>query len=280
MANPVFNDRFFDTQRAGTAYVDVTATEHGLRGSSTTGYGAPTTTATRSMTYGGVTSAAGVMLLFVLIAGWFGWNQVTERVVETIEGPVLTADLPTGWVFGSLAVGFVLALVCAFRPMTARFLAIPYSIAQGVFLGAISHTYDIRTEGVVMRAVLATIAVAAVMFGLYGFRVLRVTPRMTKAIISATLGVMFVYLIAFVSSFFTSAGTDFLHSTSGLSILLSVVVAGLAAFNLLLDFDFIERGVNARLPKHMEWFAAFGLMVTIIWLYLELLRLFSKLQRD
>lgn len=276
MSNPLLNDRYF---RGGTGpVIDATGTPtgYGQRPPDAAAYG---TTRTGTMTMGGVASAAGVMLLFVLAGGVFGWNQV-EATSTTIGGQTIdNTTFPTGWLFGSLIVALILALVCSFKPLMARFLAIPYAIAEGVFLGVISHTYDIRTQGVALQAVVATAAVFMVMLALYGFRVLRVTPRLTKGIIAATVGVGVLYLVAIISSFFTDSALNFLDSTSALSIGISFVVVGVAAFNLLLDFDFVERGVAQGLPKQMEWFAAFGLIVTIVWLYLELLRLLSKLQR-
>jgi uncharacterized YccA/Bax inhibitor family protein len=280
MSNPLLNERYFQGAGAGGAVIDATASDTGagMRPPDAAAYGSGTRPGT--MTMGGVASAAGVMLLFVLAGGWFGWSKVVATSTVDIAGRTVdTTQFPTGWMFGSVIIGLVLAVICSFKPPLARILAIPYALAEGVFLGVISHTYDIRTQGVALQAVIATGAVFLVMLALYGFRVLRVTPRMTKAIIAATFGVMAIYIVGWIASLFTDSGLRFMDSTSGLSILVSVVVVGIASFNLLLDFDFIERGVKAGLPKEMEWFGAFGLVVTLVWLYLELLRLLSKLQR-
>lgn len=243
----------------------------------------PTATRTGTMTMGGVASATALMLAFLVLGAIFGWSRVTTELLgyDVATGnPVYQDSLPMGWLIGSMAVGFVLAMICSFKPPVARWLSIPYAIAEGVFLGIVSHAYNSQTDGIVVQAVIATCGVFLVMLALYGFRVLRVTPRLAKGIIAATFGVLAVYLVSFISSFFTDSGESFMNSASPLGIGVSVIVVGIAAFNLLLDFDFIERGVQQGLPKHMEWFGAFGLVVTLVWLYLELLRLLSKLQRD
>jgi len=277
-SNPILNDKYFRGAAAGGAVIDAGSTETGW------GQAPPPPSAyqqpgVRTMTMGGVASATGLMLLFVLAGGWFGWGKVsTETGIDSAGRTVTTNNLPIGWLIGTMLVGFVLAMICAFKPPMARILGIPYALAQGVFLGIISHAYDSQTQGVALQAVIATGAVFVMMLALYGFRILRVTPRLTKGIIAATFGVLALYLVSFVVSLFTD-GESFMQSTSLLSIGVSLVVVGIAAFNLLLDFDFIEKGVKAGLPKEMEWFGAFGLVVTLVWLYLELLRLLSKIQR-
>lgn len=280
MSNPVLNDKYF-TGSTGVAPGPTGAPIPGAYqpyGADPGVYGSPVQTAT--MTMGGVASAAGVMLVFVLAGGWFGWTRITTSSrTDTFGNTIDTTQFPTAWVIGSVLVGFVLCLAVMFRPRLARILAVPYSIAEGIFLGVISHAYDLRTEGVALQAVIATAAVFVIMLAMYGLRILRVTPRLTKGIVAATLGVGAVYLVGFISSFFSDGFMRFMDSTGPLSIGISLLVVGIAAFNLLLDFDLIERGIARRAPKEMEWFAAFGLVVTLVWLYLELLRLLSKLQR-
>jgi len=277
MSNPFLNPRYYD-ERPRTASGPLGTTPGASGAPQYTTYDPTARGAT--MTMGGVSSAAGVMLVFLLAGAWFGWTRIVPATgVDSLGRTTDVTTFPTGWFFGSLALAFVLSIVCSFRPLLARVLAIPFAVAEGVFVGVVSHTYDLRTQGVALQAVLATVAVFGVMLLLYGFRVLRVTPRMTKAIIAATFGIAAVYLVGWISSIFTDALPRFMDSTSTVSIGISALVVGVAAFNLLLDFDFIERGVEEGYPKNMEWFAAFGLIVTIVWLYLELLRLLSKLQR-
>jgi uncharacterized YccA/Bax inhibitor family protein len=162
--------------------------------------------------------------------------------------------------------------------MWARFLAPVYAVAEGFFLGVISKAYESYQDGIVLQAVGATLAVFAVMLVLYRTKIIKVTDRFRTVVITATMGLMVFYLFSFVLNLFGS-GVSFLQSASGLGIAFSVFAAGLAALNLALDFDFIERGAKQGLPKGMEWFAALALVVTLVWLYLELLRLLSKLQR-
>lgn len=220
------------------------------------------------MTLAGTSTAAGVLFAVLLASAAVGWSLV--KVTEAgIKFP--------GWLIVNIIVGFVMAIVLSRKPQLARILAPIYSVVQGVFLGAISHLYDARYSGIVVQAVGATVAVTGVMFFLWKTQVIKVTDRFRRTIVGATMGLMVFYGISMLLSLF-GVTVPFLNSSSGLGILFSVVAAGLAAFNLALDFDSIERGVAARMPKHMEWYAAFGLMVTVVWLYLELLRLLAKLQ--
>ncbi len=246
-------------------------------------YGGPTTvTGGRVMTLGGVSAATMFMFVFILIAGAFGWNQVSEGTpVRQLDGTFttpVTLDRPA-LLFGSLIVGFILAMVTVFKPTIARFTAIPYSLAQGVCLGMISHLYNVESNGIVIQAVLATFGVFVTMLVLYGLRILRATPKFVKGVVAATFGIMIMYLLSWVMSLFMSSFTPFWASSSALGIAISVVIVIVAALNLILDFDFIERGTKNNLPAHMDWYAAFGLVITLIWLYLEMLRLLSKLRQ-
>lgn len=297
MANPLLNERTFGGPTAPT-----TPSGRGPVGFGSPGWGAPApgqapppvppgfdhaqrspwegpAAATRTMTYGGVTSATGALLLLLLVGGIVGWGRVTETVSTDAYGRrFLAVDAPMGLLVGSVLVALVLVLVSSFRPPLARFLAPLYALAEGVAVGMISRVYDARFQGVVVQAVLATVGVTAVMLVLYGLGVLRATPRFVKGVVAATLGVMAMYLVGFVASLF-GADLRFWSEPSPLGIAVSVVVVIIAALNLILDFDMIERGVRGTFPKHMEWFAALGLVVTLVWLYLELLRLFAKLQQ-
>jgi uncharacterized YccA/Bax inhibitor family protein len=231
------------------------------------------------MTIGGTCSATALMLVVLVVGALFGWGQVTETTFQTTRGLSKTAELTRpGWLIVGLVVGLGLAFLTAFRPHLAKFTALPYALAEGFVLGAISHLYDVQTNGIVIQAIIATVGVFAVMLLLYGLRVLRATPRFTKGVIAATVGVAAIYLVGFIAQLF-GADLDIFGSTSLLSIGFSLAVVAIASMNLILDFDFIERGTAEGLPKDMEWYGAFGLVVTVVWLYLELLRLLSKLDR-
>ncbi len=237
----------------------------------------------RTMSYGGVTSAAGLMLVVLAIAGWFGWQTVTETLTNQRDanGELITnatIDSP-GWFIAALIVGFGLAIFTAFKPNLAPFTSLPYAAAQGVVLGVVSHLYNARFEGIVLQAILATMGVFLVMLTLYGLRILRATPRFVKGVIGATMGIAVVYLVGFVASLF-GADLTFWNEPSALGIGISIVIVIVASLNLIIDFDVIERGVNERWPARMDWYGAFALIVTLIWLYLEMLRLLSLLRQN
>jgi uncharacterized YccA/Bax inhibitor family protein len=268
MANPVLNDRAF--QQAG-------------RTDAAPGWGAPAASTTYIppindgpisrhrtgvMTIGGATTAAGVLFAILLVTATIGWNQV-KVTGNQIKFP--------SWSLLAVLAGFALVLVTSFKPKIAPYTAPIYAAAEGVFVGAISAAYNASYHGIVLQAVGATAAVFAVMLVLYKTRIIKVTERFRRIVIGATMGVMVFYGISLLFSLFGHTPSFFSHG-GPLGILVSVLVSGLAAFNLALDFDIIERGAASGAPKYMEWFAALGLMVTLVWLYLELLRLLSKLQ--
>ncbi|MCZ7629750.1 MAG: Bax inhibitor-1/YccA family protein [Microthrixaceae bacterium] len=242
----------------------------------------PVITDGRTMTIGGTAWATLLLLVVAAATGVYGWSTVTETpVLNPLPGdPTITASLDKpGMLIVALLGAFVLAMVTAFVPKAARFTGLGYAALEGFVLGAISHLYDAQFNGIVVQAILGTAGVFIAMLALYGLRILRVTPRMTKAIIGATFGILVMYGVAFIASLF---GVDmgFVYGTSGggFGIVLSLVIVGVASFNLLLDFDFIENGSKSGLPAYMEWYGAFGLMVTLVWIYIEMLRLFARLR--
>jgi len=220
------------------------------------------------MTARGAMSATLMLAVVMLAAAVVGWGQVATAPDGAVALP--------GWLFAAAIGGMVAALVATFKPAWARVLAPVYAVLQGLVVGAISKVYNVAYDGIVLQAVGATMGVFLVMLALYRTRVLRVTSTFRRVIVGATLGIMVFYLVALVASLF---GAEIVPSGSGaFSIGFSLVVAAIAAFNLALDFDFIEQAERAGAPKHMEWFAALGLLVTIVWLYLEILRLLAKLR--
>lgn len=221
------------------------------------------------MTASGTASAALLLTLLLVASAIFGWSSVSESVNGAVTFP--------GWTMGGALVGFVLALVLTFKPKLARVLAPIYAVAQGVFVGAISKVFNTAYDGIVLQAVGITLGVFVVMLVLYRTGVIRVTDKMRRTVIGATLGVAVFYGVSLILSLF-GANISFFNSSSLIGIGFSLLVAGLAAMNLALDFDFIERGEQSGLPKYMEWYAAFGLLVTMVWLYLEILRLLAKLR--
>jgi uncharacterized YccA/Bax inhibitor family protein len=184
------------------------------------------------------------------------------------------------WMIGSALLGFITAMVVIFKKEWAAYLTPVYALFEGVFLGAISATYNNvfakTAPGIITQAVLLTFGVVISMYFLYRFRVIKVTEKFRSIILMATAGIAIFYLLAIVLRMF-HVDIAFIHEGSTIGIGFSLFVVAIAALNLLLDFDMIEKGVAAGAPKYMEWYGAFGLLVTIVWLYLEILRLLSKL---
>ena len=233
------------------------------------------------MSIGGVASATLVMFAVLLVGAWYGWTLVTETPIlnPLPDGPTATATIDSPLiVFGALIAAFVLVLVSTFKPPLARFTGVLYAGLEGIVLGAISHLFNTQFEGIVAQAIICTFGVFLAMLVLYGLRILRATPRFVKGVIAATFGVMVLYIGSMIwSIFFTTP--SFMVSSSPLSIGISVVIVIIAAMNLILDFDFIEQGSKRGLPAYMDWYAALGLMVTLVWLYLEMLRLLAKIRQ-
>lgn len=240
------------------------------------------TTTGKAMTMGGVASASLVLFAFLFLAAAFGWSTVTVTPTGRVDQngtAIYNATMDHPWVlFVAMFAGLGIAFLTAFKPPLARFTGILYAVCQGYVIGAISAFYGSQFPGIVAQAILATLGVFLVMLILYGLRVLRATPRFVKGVIAATFGIMVVYGVMLIANLF-GVGEGFWTSGSPLGIVISLVVVGVAAMNLILDFDFIERGQQAGLPRYMDWYAAFGLLVTLIWLYLELLRLLARLRR-
>ena len=224
------------------------------------------------MTINGTINKTGIMLLIVIFAATFTWRKFFEA--NAIPGAIPEGVM--GWMLGGAIGGFILALVTIFRPRSAAMTAPIYAVCEGLFLGAISAMFEGRFPGLVMRAVSLTFGVFVIMLLLYRSGTIRATEKFRTVIIAATGGIALVYLVSFIAGMF-GANLGFMQGNSLVSIGFSLVVVVVAALNLILDFDMITRGADARAPQYMEWYGAFGLMVTLIWLYLEMLRLLSKL---
>lgn len=269
MPNPVFNEKKFE--EASTGWGAPKAGDHVQTQPVTDG---PVTNWQKSMTVNGTISASVVLLVLLLISAWFGWNAATGPT--TNEG-VDTYSFPPVALLG-IVIGFVAVIVATRKPNLAKVFGPVYALCFGFAVGAISKGYETLYDGIVLQALLATASVFAVMLVLYRTRIIKVTNKFRRNVIFATMGVMVLYVGSFIFSLF-GGSLPFLNGDNMvLSILFSVFVCGLAAMNLALDFDFIERGANSGLPKAYEWVAALGLVVTLVWLYLEILRLLSYLR--
>ena len=224
------------------------------------------------MTVGGTATATGVLMVLLLATATIGWVMAPSSSAN--------ASGALGLAIGGVVVGLICAIVLRFKPTLAPVLAPIYALAEGFALGVISRAYDAQYKGIVIQAVGATLGVFAVMLFLYKSRILKVTERFKRIVMTATMGLMLFYAVSFVIGLFTGfSSISFFNSASPMGILFSVVAAGLAAMMLAVDFDLIEKGAKEGWPKGMEWYAAFGLVATLVWLYLEILRLLSKLER-
>jgi uncharacterized YccA/Bax inhibitor family protein len=226
-------------------------------------------TARRTMTVG--SSAVKSFLLLLLVVGFavFGWNFAL-RVVATTSGMLFL-------------VGYIILIALTFaavsNPRLAPVLGVVYAALMGTWMGAISRVYEEFYDGIVGQAVFASLSVFAVCLVLYGFRIVKVTRKFAAVVIGATLGIGLLYLVTWLLSLF-GADLVFLSQPTPLGIGLSIAICLVAALNLILDFGVIEGGAQAGAPKEMEWLAAFGLVSTLVWLYLEILRLLAILARN
>ncbi len=209
-----------------------------------------------------------VILLFLLTLGgaFFTWNKFLTAGPAAVQG----------WIAIGGIGGFVIAMITVFNKKRAGILAPIYAVFEGLFLGAISAFFAAAYEGIVMRAVMLTLAVLFSMLFMYKSGVIKVTQKFRAGVVAATVGIAVAYFFSFILRLF-GMNMSFMYGGGTMGIIISLVIVGVAALNLVLDFDFIDRGSQAGLPKYFEWYGAFGLMVTLIWLYLEILRLLAML---
>ena len=223
---------------------------------------------TRVMTLQGTVNKTAVMLFFLLISASWTWNRFygTGHPEEAKY-----------WMWGGLLGGMLVGLVTVYHRQWARITAPIYSLLQGLFLGGISGIFEAMYPGIVVQAVFLTFSVLFSLLLAYKSRLIKVTENFKLGVAAATGGIVLVYLGTIVLGFF-GVRVPFIHESGLIGIGFSLFVVVIASLNLVLDFDFIETGVAGGAPKYMEWYAAFGLMVTMIWLYIEILRLLAKLR--
>lgn len=222
-----------------------------------------------AMSINGTVNKTAILLVLCLITAMFAWSQVST------PGGAANAGV---YVWGGAIGGLVLAFATIFKKTWAPVTAPLYALVEGFFLGAISAMYEAQFGGIVFQAVLLTFGTLAGLLMAYRSGLIKVTEKFRLGIVAATGGIALLYLANIGMQMFGMQGMGFIHEGSTIGILFSVGVVIVAALNLVLDFDFIEKGAAAGAPKYMEWYAAFGLLVTLVWLYLEILRLLSKLQ--
>lgn len=220
----------------------------------------------RAMTVQGAINKIAFLLLLAVVAASFTWRMTYESPLSAQSFMIL-----------GLIGGFITALITIFSPAKARYTAPVYALFEGLLLGAISALYNLAYQGIVLQAMLMTFATLGGMLFLYKSGIVRPTERFKAGMMTAMTGLLFGLLFSFLLSLFGFASP--LYSGSPVGIIISLVIVVIAALNLILDFDMIVKGEANNAPEHFEWYAAFGMMVTLIWLYLEILRFLALLQR-
>lgn len=224
-----------------------------------------------AMTLNGTVNKTGILLLLTVLTAAFAWSQSIDSYGQVSSSATL-------YTLGGAIGGLILALVTVFKKEWSPVTAPLYALVEGFFLGAISAVFELRFPGIVFQAVLLTFGTLFALLVAYRSGVIKVTENFKLGVFAATGGIALLYLASFVLSFF-NINVPVIHEASWLGIAFSLFVVVVAALNLVLDFDFIETGVEQNAPKYMEWYGAFGLMVTLVWLYVEFLRLLSKIQQ-
>jgi uncharacterized YccA/Bax inhibitor family protein len=221
-----------------------------------------TGTAEETMSLNGTVNKTGILLLICMATAAYGWSS---------------PELRGGLLVVPLLAGLALSLVAIFKPATSPYVAPLYAACEGLVLGAISAVFNAKYPGIAANAILLTFSVLGLFLFLYATRIVRVTNGMKVAVFAATGAICVVYLIDMVLGFFGHS-VGFIHGNGMLGIGISVVICAIAAFNFFLDFDAIEGFIRSGSPKYMEWYSGLALLITLVWLYLEILRLLSKLQ--
>lgn len=241
-----------------------------------------------SMTVGGTVGKTLFLLTCCVATAVFAWSQLVPYDAQTGAYAAAFKASPLPFLGGGLIGGLVFGLWTAFKPNHAPVTATLYALCEGLFLGSISAMYAVMyakgedgaqtaNGGMIIQAMLGTFGVLGVMATLYGLRIIKPTKKLQAGIMAATGAVCLVYLVSIVANLF-GGGIPYIHDCGPLGIGFSVLVIGIAAFNFILDFNLIEQGVVNRAPKRAEWYGGFALMTTLVWLYLEVLRLLAKLQ--
>jgi len=226
-------------------------------------YAGPSATSreTGRMTVDDVVNRTGLLLAIVVATGSVTWALNLGALV-----------------FPAAIVGLILGLVISFKQVTNPGVIMAYAAVEGVFLGGISQFFNTRYPGIAVQAVVGTAAVAGGVLALYKSGRIKVTPQFTRMVIGATIGFFVLVMVNLVASFFVSGGLGLRQGPIG--IVFGLFAIGLASMNLILDFDLVERGARSGLPEQYGWFAAFAILVTLVWLYIEILRLLANLRRN
>lgn len=227
----------------------------------------------QAMSVQGTINKSLILGVILLLTGAVAWNECAKALVSG------NAGLTQIYMYGGAIGGFILGLVTVFKKEWSPVTTLFYAAFEGAFLGAISMFFNAQFPGIAMQAALCTISTLFCLLFLYRTGLIKATEQFKTIIFTATAGIAVVYLISMGLGFF-GIKIPLIHESGIVGIGFSIFVTAIAALNLVLDFDFIENAsLSGRFPKYMEWYGAFGLMVTLVWLYVEFLRLLSKLRR-
>ena len=210
------------------------------------------------MTLDGTVNKTGILLGLCIGGAYFGWNS-------------------PGLIMPAILIGFVIAIFTIFRPKNSPYTAPAYAAIEGIALGGITMIFEAQYPGIGIQAIGLTFGILASLLFCYKSGIIKPTENFRLMIFAGTMGIFILYLVSFIMSFFGNS-IGFIHSNGLFGIGFSLFVVAIASLNLVLDFDFIEEGAEKGMPKYLEWYGAFSLMVTLIWLYLEILRLLAKIR--
>jgi uncharacterized YccA/Bax inhibitor family protein len=235
------------------------------------------TMAGETMTISGAVNKTFILLALVMCGAAYTWRLFYTQAAHA--GPQAAAQAVMPWMITGLVAGFIVALVTIFKQSWAPVTAPAYAILEGLALGGISALFEVRFPGIVIQAVALTLGTLFTLLTVYRLGIIRATENFRLGVVAATGGIAIVYMISMFGRMIFGWQMPLIHESGPMGIAFSLFVVVIAALNLVLDFDFIEKGDGVA-PKYMEWFAAFGLVVTLVWLYLEILRLLSKLRSN
>jgi uncharacterized YccA/Bax inhibitor family protein len=227
----------------------------------------------RVMTLQGTVNKILLMILLLLAGAFYTWRTFFEAM-QTYPETAAQSIMP--WMIGGGIGGFITALVTIFKRTWAPYTAPIYAVLEGLFLGGLSAFFESMYPGIVIQAVGLTFGILIALLLAYKSRLIKPTENFKLGVVAATGGIFIVYMVSFILNLF-GVPVGYIHNSSTFGIIFNLFVIVIAALNLVLDFDFIEQGAASQAPKYMEWYAAFGLMVTLIWLYIEILRLLARL---
>ncbi len=230
-------------------------------------------TTDEKMTIQGTVNKSMILIGIVVAAAFYSWQTAYPSGWSSEAAP----EIPQWYIFAIIG-AVIMSFVIIFKPTTAPILAPAYAVLEGLTLGGLSAIFEYRFPGIVMQAVLCTFGTFFALLMAYKSKLIQVTANFRLGVVAATGGIALVYVLDFVFMLF-GVRVPMLHENGMMGIGISIFVTVVAALNLVLDFDFIEKGADSGAPKYMEWYASFGLLITLVWLYLEILRLLSKSRR-